>query len=311
MEWPATWENPFDAYLQHFQDLIGDRRTAVTLRETLRGIIAAGSLICQQIARASSVLAAVKEGARRVHISYYDAANGDLEYAHDDGTGWLTATVDSAGDVGRYTSLALDNAGRPHISYHDATNGTLKYAHLAPCTPVSAVEVTGPVALPAGISGLYTATYAPPSATLPLLSWDNGAAGPQAAYSWPTTGTHALTATATTPCGAVSGTLTVDVFCQPVTGVAATGPHALLAGQVGTYRAAVQPITASRPLTVTWDNGTLGATGNYSWAVPGTYTLRVSATNLCRAVRDAAVAVRVLSEWPYAHYLPLVARAGR
>jgi hypothetical protein len=66
MEWPATWENPFDAYPQHFQNLIGDRRTAVTLRETLQGIITAGSLICQQIARASPVLAAVKEGARRV-----------------------------------------------------------------------------------------------------------------------------------------------------------------------------------------------------------------------------------------------------
>ena len=42
---------------------------------------------------------------------------------------WYSVTVDSAGRVGTWTSLALDASGFPHISYYDDTNSALKYAH--------------------------------------------------------------------------------------------------------------------------------------------------------------------------------------
>ncbi len=65
-----------------------------------------------------------------VHISYYDAVNGDLKYARRDAGGqWTVQTVDDNGDVGQYTSIALDQQGRPHISYYDVTNKNLKYAY--------------------------------------------------------------------------------------------------------------------------------------------------------------------------------------
>jgi hypothetical protein len=42
--------------------------------------------------------------------------------------GWKIETVDFAGDVGAWTSIALDADGNPHISYIDFTNSALKYA---------------------------------------------------------------------------------------------------------------------------------------------------------------------------------------
>jgi hypothetical protein len=66
MEWHATWEEPFTAYLQHFDSLIGDARTRTTFSETVKGIIAAGSVVCQRIAAQSAVFAAVHNGAQRI-----------------------------------------------------------------------------------------------------------------------------------------------------------------------------------------------------------------------------------------------------
>src|SRR5574341_550706 len=69
-------------------------------------------------------------------ISYYNATNGDLKYAEwipgkFGSWYWSIQTVDSAGSVGSYTSLAIDSSGNPHISYHDLANRDLKYAKKA------------------------------------------------------------------------------------------------------------------------------------------------------------------------------------
>jgi hypothetical protein len=44
------------------------------------------------------------------------------------GASWDLSTVDSTGNVGRFTSLAFSPEGQPAISYHDDTNGGLKVA---------------------------------------------------------------------------------------------------------------------------------------------------------------------------------------
>ena len=73
-------------------------------------------------------------------ISYYDLISGDLRVAKcviAACTGASTrTTVDSAGNVGLYTSITLGADGRPVISYFDNTNFHLK---VAKCTSATCV----------------------------------------------------------------------------------------------------------------------------------------------------------------------------
>ncbi len=85
MEWHATWDDPFTAYLIQFDSLLGDARTRTTLTETVKGIIAAGSLVCQRIAACSPVLAAAHNGAQRIIRMISGAStkrSPDLDAAH-------------------------------------------------------------------------------------------------------------------------------------------------------------------------------------------------------------------------------------
>ncbi len=67
----------------------------------------------------------------RPHIVWFDDQGKDLKYAIRDSGGWTISIVDSAGDVGRYPSLALDQDGNPVVSYYQIlseSSGAIKLA---------------------------------------------------------------------------------------------------------------------------------------------------------------------------------------
>ena len=66
MEWKTSWTGPLTSYVAPYHSLRGGKRTQMTFDETIRGILGAGSLICQQIAAHFPVLAKAKKGAQRV-----------------------------------------------------------------------------------------------------------------------------------------------------------------------------------------------------------------------------------------------------
>ena len=81
-------------------------------------------------------------GADRLPItSYYDSGVGDLRVVHclsedcrtEDNLSFdlSRTTVDRAGDIGQYSSIAIGSDGLPVIAYYDATNKDLKVAHCA------------------------------------------------------------------------------------------------------------------------------------------------------------------------------------
>jgi len=67
------------------------------------------------------------------------------------GGSWHIETVDSAGYVGWYTSIALDSSGHPHISYLSIP-GDLKYAYYDGTWHIETVDKTGNVGLHTSIA---------------------------------------------------------------------------------------------------------------------------------------------------------------
>jgi hypothetical protein len=87
-------------------------------------------------------------------ISHYDATNGDLKVAACTNPTCTTSTtitaIDTTGDVGGFTSIAIGLDGNPIISYTDATNGDLKVAACTnptctTATTITAIDTTGDV----------------------------------------------------------------------------------------------------------------------------------------------------------------------
>lgn len=62
------------------------------------------------------------------YIAFTELQSGDLKLAYEIDNAWHIETVDSIGNVGEHSSIAMTPEGMPAISYYDATNGYLRLA---------------------------------------------------------------------------------------------------------------------------------------------------------------------------------------
>jgi hypothetical protein len=111
-------------------------------------------------------------------MSYYDFTNANLKVAKCInaaciGSAWIT-TVDSGGDVGQFTAIAIGTDGLPVVSYFDATNGNLKVAKCvnAACTGSATITTVDS----AGVVGTYT-SIAIGTDGLPVVSYHDATNG--------------------------------------------------------------------------------------------------------------------------------------
>jgi PKD repeat protein len=150
------------------------------------------------------------------------------------------------------------------------------------CAALTGAEIDGPTNLLVGETGSYSVMFTPITATLPIdILWSNGITETQADYAWDEPGSYTVSVTASNCDGAsvVSDTLLVDVYAG-LTGAEIAGPASLLVGETGSYSVTLTPLTATLPIDILWSNGVTETQADYSWEVPGSYSVSVMASNL-------------------------------
>ncbi len=105
-------------------------------------------------------------------ISYYDQSNGNLKIAKcgnaDCSAGNTSTAVDTAGDVGQHTSIAISADGFPVVSYQNVTSGTLKVLKCTVATCATGNITSTPDSVNG--AGVNTSIAVPPDG-LPVISY--------------------------------------------------------------------------------------------------------------------------------------------
>ncbi len=227
----------------------------------------------------------------RPHISYSNSVGTSLRYAYYDGLAWITETVDST-LTGLYSSLALDSLEHPHISHYGHLG--LSYAYYDGSDWRIEVIESGPNV------GLFPSLVLD-SRNRPHVSYYDTMNG-LVKYTcfdgvdWRTEVIDSHTD------GGSSTSLVLD---------SQENPHISYRGHYNLRYASSQG-TSTQPLTLTWSFGDgaleIGETVTHTYALPGVYTVTLTATNGCgEATVEHAVTV-VQGEWKA--YLPVVIKHG-
>ncbi|MBA3469319.1 MAG: PKD domain-containing protein [Herpetosiphonaceae bacterium] len=211
---------------------------------------------------------------------------------------WQLVAIDSASvDIGTVTAFELDIAPQNFIC------------------DVPAVAITGLAASNDGPTALGSATALSASVTGGTditYTWNFGdsvtGSGANPTHTYAAPGSYTATVTATNTLGSATASTTVLV-AAPIAGLAASndGPTAL-----GSATALSASITGGSGVTYTWDFGDStsgsGANPTHTYAVPGSYTATVTATNTLGSTTASTTVIVNPAEVELTIYLPIIVR---
>lgn len=138
---PPAAPAPTMKSLQEIWDKIGGLETQATQLATQNAQLQKQlALLAAATVNLAWNLSTVVSGANRRNISlafgqdgkpslaYFSSASSDLRFARYNNSGWTITTVESAGDVGQYSSLKIAPDGQPAIAYMDYTSFFVRLA---------------------------------------------------------------------------------------------------------------------------------------------------------------------------------------
>jgi hypothetical protein len=97
------------------------------------------------------------------------------------------------------------------------------------------------------------------------------------------------------------------VASTPITAVRILGPSHAFTKTTVLFTATHEPESAPAPVTWAWDNGTTGNLATYTWQIPGTYAVVLTATNHCGGSITSTHSITITDVVLDRHtYLPLV-----
>jgi len=233
------------------------------------------------------------------------------------GQGTLTATYRWPDAGSQIITVTAENCGEAFTATHAIT---LSAPPTCPA-PLTGVAIAGPHQGETNTPLVFAAALTPTDATRPITyTWEppslTGTEIPTVTYQWPTAGNYVVTLTVENCGGAFTATHPITISAPPtcptpLTNVAIVGPSSGYTNTQYTFEAALTPITATPPITLTWApaplSGQGSATAVYRWLTLGSHTITLRAEN-CGGVVTATHEI-ILSDRPLATiYLPLVMR---